>query len=254
MLRRSLLGAGLVGYAYDCLEGGQKINRSALAGYVAFATFVDYKYVLTYTDKSLGQVHKRVADRWLWCVQQNGGLYTKLAQAVSSMNHVLPPEYLDTLKVIQDHAPTVDHNQVEQVLLKSFGKTSSELFSYFEPEAIASASIAQVHRARLPDGTPVAVKIQKPAIAKQIEADLFMYRWLGFFLEKSFGLPLQWTIPYTSAQLRQETDFRIEANNSKLAEADIEPALRGKVSIPRVYEEFSNDRVLTCEWIEGGKS
>ena len=83
-------GSGL--YVYDTVEGGAKANRSARAAYVAFATFVEYKFVLGNTNESLGQIHKRVAERWLWCVRQNGGLYSKLAQAISSMNHVLPPE------------------------------------------------------------------------------------------------------------------------------------------------------------------
>ena len=99
LMRRMLLLAGVpvVGcYAYDTIEGGGKINRSTRAAYVAFATFVEYKFVLERTDQSLEQIHKRVAERWLWCVRQNGGLYSKLAQAVASMNHVLPPEYLET--------------------------------------------------------------------------------------------------------------------------------------------------------------
>jgi len=254
MRRAGLLGTALAGaWAYDTVEGGGKFNRSARAGYVAFATFVEYKFVLGNSKDSLSDIHRRVAERWLWCVKQNGGLYSKLAQAVASMNHVLPPEYLDTLSVIQDKAPTVGYDEVEQVLMQEFGKRSEELFAYFEKDAIASASVAQVHRATLKDGTKVAVKIQKPAIAKQIDADLFMYRGMAFFLEKAFSLPIMWSIPYTCAQLRQETDFRIEAENAALAEANIEPALRGHITIPKVYPEHSSKRVLTCEWIDGVK-
>jgi aarF domain-containing kinase len=254
MYRRALLASAVSGaYAYDTLEGGAKFNRSARAGYVAFATFVEYKFVLGNVDQPLNQIHKRVAERWLWCVRQNGGLYSKLAQAVASMNHVLPPEYLETLSVIQDKAPTVSPTEVERVLFEEFGKTSSELFLEFESEAIASASVAQVHRAKLKDGTRVAVKVQKPAIAKQIDADLFMYRNLAWFLEKAFSLPIMWSIPYTCAQLRQETDFRIESENGKIAAVNIEPDLKDSITIPKIYDDFSSKRVLTCEWIDGVK-
>lgn len=255
--RRALAsGLGLIGvssYAYDTLEGGAKINRSGRAAYVALATFVEYKFILGNTDYSLNEIHKRVAERWLWCVRQNGGLYSKLAQAVASMNHVLPPEYLETLSVIQDKAPTVRPSEVEKVLRQEFGKSSAELFATFEPEAVASASVAQVHRATLKDGTKLAVKIQKPAIAKQIDADLFMYRLLAYFLEKAFSLPIMWSIPYTCGQLRQETDFRIEAENGRLALENTEPDLKNSITIPKIYPELSSKRVLTCEWIDGVK-
>lgn len=252
--RLLLLSAPLAGaYAYDNLEGGAKINRSVKASYAAFATFVEYKFIMGNTNDSLSQIHQRVAERWLWCVRENGGLYSKLAQAVSTMNHILPPEYLDTLSVIQDRAPTVGYPAVEKVFLEEFRKTPEQMFLSFEKEAIASASVAQVHRAVLKDGTKVAVKVQKPAIAKQIDADLFMYRILAYLLEKAFALPIMWSVPYTCAQLRQETDFRIEASNGELAAANIEPSLQNKVTIPKIYKDVSSKRVLTCEWIDGVK-
>lgn len=251
---KAILPASAAGfYAYDTFQGGAKVNRSARAAYAGVATFIEYKFVLGRSDQPLERIHTRVAERWLWCVQQNGGLYTKLAQAISSMNHVLPREYIQTLQVVQDQAPTVSSEEVEQVLMEEFGKPSSEIFATFENKAIASASIAQVHQATLKDGTLVAVKIQKPQIRKQIDADLFMYQVLAFFIEKAFDLPVQWSVPYTCAQLRQETDFNIESNNSKLARDNIEVALKKSVTIPDVFPDYSTSRVLTTEWIQGVK-
>ncbi|KAH9255356.1 hypothetical protein BASA81_006475 [Batrachochytrium salamandrivorans] len=257
MLRKQLLAglavSGGAGYVYDVREGGAKVNRSLRTGAVAIATFIDYKFMLGNSNLSLSEIHLRVAKRWLWVVQQNGGLYSKIAQVVSSMNHVLPPEYIDTLSVIQDRAPFVGPEQVEQVIFEEFGKTSGQLFRTFDLVPIASASIAQVHRATLQDGTVVAVKIQKPDIKKQIAADLLMYRTIAGLIDYFFELPIMWSVPYTCEQLMQETNFRIEHDNALLAEANIEPALRHCITIPKVFGGFSTSRVLTCEWIDGIK-
>lgn len=254
MLKR-ILGTVVVGgaYAYDTLEGGAKFNRSFRTGIAGFATFVDYKFVLGNTNHTLSDIHLRVARRWLWVVQQNGGLYSKLAQVVSSMNHIMPPEYINTLAVIQDQAPYVGPEEVELVLYEEFGKHSWELFKQFDLVPVASASIAQVHRATLHDGTLVAVKVQKPDIKKQIAADLFMYRTVAWLIEYCFELPIMWSIPYTCEQLTQETNFEIERENARVAQLHIEPSLKKYITIPKVFGGFSSQRVLTCEWIDGIK-
>jgi len=240
-------------YADDTLNRGGIINRAAWTVYAAAGTFVDYKFVLTYTEEPLDSIHLRVARRWLRTTQVNGGLFSKLAQNVASMNHVLPPPIIETMSVIQDHAPTVDFDQVARVFREEFnGLSPDDLFDDFEREAVASASIAQVHRAKI-KGTDqkVAVKVQKPKIAKQIDADLFLYRVTAQLIEYFFELPIMWGVPYISAQLRQEVDFRIEAANAKMAAQQVDPSVKDFVHIPRVFDELSTKRVLVCEWIDG---
>ena len=248
-------GVGLGAWVYDThIEGSCVVNRSARAFWAAAGMTFDYKVTMQYSSLEPGQVHRRVAERWLWCVRNNGGLYTKLAQVVASMNHVLPAEIVEVLSVIQDRAPTVGYDEVQRVVREEFpGKRIEDLFDDFEPEAIASASIAQVHRAKLKDGTRVAVKIQKPLVSKQIEADLWSYQIAVRMVEFFFDLPVMWTVPYTCEQLRKETDFRIEAENAKVAERLTEPELRPIVSVPRVFDAESAKRVLTCEWIDAVK-
>lgn len=107
------------------------------------------------------------------------GLYLKVGQAIAMQAAVLPPAFQQKFAQLFDNAPQVPYNEVLRVFKKEFnGKTPDEVFlpGSFETEAIASASIAQVHRARLLDGTPVAVKIQKPEIATWIEWDLRSWR------------------------------------------------------------------------------
>jgi aarF domain-containing kinase len=167
------------------------------------------------------------------------------------MNHILPPQYNKTFSVLQDKAPTVPFAEVEKMFLEEFGKKPSEIFEYFDENAIASASIAQVHRARLKDGTNVAVKVQKPYIRNQIPADLTCYRIMLWCYEKIFNLPMYWSADYTCQNLRKEADFLNEAHNSERAARNLKD--RSDVHIPKVFWEHSTSRILTCEWIDGVK-
>jgi len=128
------------------------------------------------------------------------------------------------------------------------------LFEKFEMEPIASASIAQVHRAWLKDGTQVAVKIQKPEIQTQIEFDLACYRLLLYAVEKIFDLPVYWSAQYVSEHVRQETDFINEAKNSEQCQLFLNETgdyLKNQVHVPIVYWDKTTKRVMTAEWIEG---
>jgi aarF domain-containing kinase len=172
------------------------------------------------------------------------------------MNHVLPPQYLRLFQSLQDKAPTVDYEDIELIFRQEFnGRTPHEvsplssplslsfsfsfsflpLFSFivqvfarFDPEPIASASIAQVHRAWLSDGTPVAVKVQKPYIRPQMKWDLLCYRVLVWCLDYAFDLPMYWTglrlsfpcvvteqVDNICETLTAESNFLIEAQNTK---------------------------------------
>jgi len=92
----------------------------------------------------LKEVHQRAADRILAACLKNGGLYIKLGQGLVSMNHILPKEYLDTLKVLQDKCLSRGATEVENLFQEEFGKSHHELFQSFEEEPIAAASLAQV--------------------------------------------------------------------------------------------------------------
>lgn len=139
-----------------------------------------------WTGGSVPDLHVRNAERLFELLRANGGLYLKIGQAIAMQSAVLPPEFQKMFGRMFDDAPQVDWKEVEAVIKEDFGKSVEEVFGVsftgregmgvMERKARASASVAQVHWARLPDGREVAIKIQKPEIAKQIAWDLWAFK------------------------------------------------------------------------------
>lgn len=210
------------------------------------------------------ELHRRSAERMFDLLRHNGGLYLKIGQAIAMQSAVLPPEFQKMFARMFDDAPQDEWEKVEKVIREDFGgKSVEEVFGVsfagvegkgvMERTARASASVAQVHWARLPDGREVAIKIQKPAIRKQIKWDLWAFKVVMRVYTWWFDLPMYSMVPFVTERLMLETDFENEAKNSQVMRQLIneEPSLKGRVYVPPVYEELSTRRVLTTEWIEG---
>lgn len=260
VLRRRLLAtSGIVGttWAVDELYGHQVLQRSLRT----FRTgiYLLWEYKVRWTPETSGEVHARVAQQVVACMRKNEGLYVKFGQAMATMDVVLPNEWKRELNTLCDQAATFPFSQVRMVLEGDLGRTVEDIFEEFDENPIASASIAQVHKARLRPqcektgpGMVVAVKVQKPNIPAQNGCDLAMYKLVLNVMEYAFDLPLAWTYDYTRRQLEAELDFRIEARNAERAAREFEecPALRGKVIVPVVQDVASGERVMTMEWID----
>lgn len=138
------------------------------------------------TGGSVQDVHVRNAERLFDLLRANGGLYLKMGQAIAMQSAVLPAEFQKMFSRMFDDAPQDEWRDVEAVMKEDFGKGVEEVFDVsftgnegkgiMERSARASASVAQVHWARLPDGREVAIKIQKREIAKQISWDLWAFK------------------------------------------------------------------------------
>eukprot|EP00050_Salpingoeca_kvevrii_P001718 m.177494 g.177494 ORF g.177494 m.177494 type:complete len:541 (-) comp10438_c1_seq2:1159-2781(-) len=250
-LRWAALGTLIAAHQYDTHFCYARVNRAVRTVFTAAATIIDYKIVLDWYPERLSELHRRVATRWYNTCAKNGGLYIKLGQSISIMNHVLPPEYLELFANLQDQAPSVPFAEIEQVFVRDFGRKLSQVFVEFDEEPIASASVAQVHRAVLADGTQVAVKLQKPQIEYQLSWDLACYRLLAFVFEKAFELPIYWSVDSTCESLTREIDFKIEAMNMERAARDL--AGFSDIYIPKLHHDLSAQHVLTMEWIDGVK-
>lgn len=248
-------------WAHDEVYGYRRIQRTLLT--VKTGAILLYEYKVRWTPETSDDVHARVSKRLVDCLKRNEGLYVKFGQGMATMDVVLPEEYKRELRTLHDQAATCSFHEAREVVEKELGKKLDEVFAEFEEQPIASASIAQVHRARLHpslsaeagsndlEGLRVAVKIQKPNIPAQNACDLAVYKVILNVLEWAFDLPLAWTYDYTKRQLEAELDFCVEANNAKRAATELDECLqlRGKVMVPKVFDEVSGRHVMVMEWI-----
>ncbi|KAG1460769.1 hypothetical protein G6F56_005872 [Rhizopus delemar] len=242
-------------YSYDSHSEAQVLCRNLRTFYNGIAVAVDYKLNFKPTQlSSIESLHERVANRIFDVFEQNGGLYIKIGQVIGTQSAILPAAYQRRARKLFDSAPSVDFKAVERVFMQEFdGLHPSDVFAEFDLKPLASASIAQVHKARLKNGEVVAVKIQKPTIRKQMDWDLWAFRILLKVYEYAFDLPLAWTSDYVEEHMRMEADFKTEARNAQKAWMHLqkEKSLKEKVYVPKVYEEYSSTRVLVCEWVDG---
>jgi len=196
--------------------------------------------------------HRRGAGRLLDAAEALGGTLIKAGQFASTRPDLLPAPYVEDLASLQDRVPPQPFAVIGEAVARELGRPLPEVFSEFDEEPIAAASIAQVHRARLANGRPVAVKVQYPGVAALIEADLGALEAIFEAvarLEPQIRLHpiadyLRWTLPL-------ELDFRREAG----AIDDLRSALsdRDDVVVPEVVEDLTTGRLLVMELLEGVK-
>jgi aarF domain-containing kinase len=259
----ALLGAG---YAFDKLFYASSITRSLRTFKTGLTIGLDYKINFRAHPpfaNSIEEVHARNAQRIFELLRYNGGLYLKIGQAIAMQSAILPPEFAKMFQKMFDDAPQNEWADVERVVREDFGKSVEEVFGVsftreegkgmMEKTARASASVAQVHWARLADGREVAIKIQKREIVQQVGWDLWAFKVVAKAYTWWFEIPIYTLVPYITERLMLETDFENEANNAEEMRHLVhgEKRLAGRVYIPAVYRELSSKRVMTAEWIEG---
>jgi aarF domain-containing kinase len=256
---KSMVGVGLTlgtVFTVDHFCYYSRLGRSVKTMYVAGAVALDYK--LNFKKENLSDIenlHARTAQKIYNLCRDNGGLYIKYGQQIATVP-VLPPAYVKLFKQLFDDAPSHSFEIVKVILEREYQKPLDEIFSSFSENAVASASIAQVHKAVLREtGQTVAVKVQKPEIQIQMEADLFIYQTLMWAIEKYFTLPgLYHSAVYISDNLRQETDFIHEGKNSEKCFDLLQHSsknLKDSVYVPKVDWELTTKVAMVQEWIEG---
>jgi ubiquinone biosynthesis protein len=182
-----------------------------------------------------------------------GPTFVKFGQLLSTRPDVVPPDIVFELKGLQDQVTPFSFEEAEQVIREELGLTIEQLFLEFDETPIAAASIGQVHRAVLPNGRSVAVKVQRPEAPRQIEADLeLMYQVARLVGERVDALEFIDTVSLVdefARTIRQELDYRLEARNAEQFHRDF--VGHPHVRVPRVYWSYSRTRVLTLELLEG---
>ena len=178
------------------------------------------------------------------------GAIMKLGQTFGNFPDIVPAQFAEMLDRLHFEAPPMHFSLLRELVRNELGKDPEELFATFDTQAVAAASLGQVHLARLKSGEQVAVKIQYPGIARTIEAD---FRNIGVLL---FPARLGRDWEYLSRQfedvhrmLQQETDYEREAESLRRARDLFKP--EEGIVVPQVYKEYSTKRVLTMEYIPG---
>jgi ubiquinone biosynthesis protein len=183
-----------------------------------------------------------------------GATFIKMGQVMSSRPDLLAPQIIDELKVLQDRLPAFGFRRVRRIVEPDLGRPIADMFSEFEREPVAAASVAQVHRARLLDGTEVAVKVLRPSIRRQVERDatilIFGARLLALSPRLRLNDPVGHLRHFVEAIISQ-TDLTIEAKNYERFATNF--AAVQEVAFPIVHRELSSQRVLTMEFMRGVK-
>ncbi|MGE0787030.1 MAG: ABC1 kinase family protein [Sandaracinaceae bacterium] len=187
-----------------------------------------------------------------------GPSFVKLAQILSTRPDLVPDDIVQELRSLQDHVPPVPVAQIQEQILGELGAPVAEIFAQFDPQPLASASIGQVHRARVntPDGErEVVVKVQRPNIKQTIERDIELLYWLAKALERTVAesrtyQPVRLVEEFDRA-ISAELDFTLEADHATKFAKNFE--LKSEIRFPYVYRDFSARRVLTLEYFPGYK-
>jgi len=186
-------------------------------------------------------------------LEELGPTYVKVGQLMSLRPDLMPKEYVDELSKLYDRAEPFPFKEVKTIIESEMGKPIQEVFSKFEEEPIGSASIAQVHRAKLKDGSDVAVKIQRPGVTDDISADIdIMYR-LAHLAEKSIAKFRTYqatrVVREVEKMLKEELNFRQEAKNTQRMYENFKDT--SWVHIPKIYKEFCTGKVIVMDYIKG---
>jgi len=231
-------------------------------GFGQFVEQLNINYYLELGRKivTLGTAPKEIErlgqpQRMRLALEELGPTFIKLGQLLSTRPDLIPREYLDELKKLQDKVPSVPTEQIRIEVESELGYPLEELFAHFEAQPEAAASVAQVHRGRLHDGEEVVFKIRRPGIVKVIETDLDILMGLAYLVEHHLpGGDLYDPVGLVKEfrrTIHRELDFTREARTIERFTTNFKDD--ETVHIPRVHWEYCGETVLTMEYVSGIK-
>jgi ubiquinone biosynthesis protein len=193
------------------------------------------------------------ATRVRLALEELGPTFVKLGQVMATRVDLFPPRWIEELEKLHAEVPPVPFEAVLPELERALGRSPFEVFADIETRAHAAASIAQVHRARLADGTPVVLKVRRPGVREKIETDLRLLRRVSELVEAEMPEARRYRPAEIAAQfarsLEREADFATETRNIERFAKNF--AGDPHVVIPRIFPEWTSDLLLVQEHVEG---
>ncbi len=260
----SIKTIGRVGKRYRHLMRYQQIIGVILK--YGFENIIHAMHIDRYIESGLQLIpfvarHEKVEklsnnQRVRMALEELGPTFIKMGQVMSSRPDLIPVDLLNELAKLQDHVPPFDFEHVKTIITSEFGMPWDQVFTSMEEKPFASASIGQVHRARINGNDPVAVKIQRPGIRKTIEIDLEIIHHLASIMENNIEEAAVFSpvriVEEFARTLEKELDYSIEASSmERMAEQFKNDRT---IHIPGVFTSESSERVLTMEHINGIKA
>ena len=187
-----------------------------------------------------------------------GPVYVKLGQLLSTRPDLLPAEYIEALSTLQEEVPAVDWAEVEVLLRKQFSQSIEEIFASINYKPVAAGSIAQTHRAILKDGRAVALKVQRPGLSAVVEQDIALIRLIARLVAQTdFGqyYDIVSIAEEFSEALRNELDFTQEARYTDQLRQNLSNTRwfdSTQLVVPQIYWEYTTDKLIAMEWLDGG--
>ena len=235
----------------DSVRPQRKIGRLSEIGRVA--TRHGFGYMI---DRRRGNDDTQLADRGRRLremLDELGPTFVKFGQLLSTRPDVMPPDIVAELRRLQDDVTPIPFADVRRVIEEELGLTIEQAFVSFTEEPIAAASIGQVHRATLPTGDEVVVKVQRPDAPRQIESDLQLMRSAARVARDRVRsldfIDTEALVDEFGRAIRQELDYQNEGRNAETFRRNFGDST--EVVVPRVIWRYSTSRVLTLEYLEG---
>jgi ubiquinone biosynthesis protein len=188
-------------------------------------------------------------------LEELGPSFVKLGQLMSTRADIFPPEYIEEFRKLQDRVPPIPYSEIEKVIEEELKQPVAEIFSQFNQEPFAAASVAQVHHATLPSGEKVVVKVIRPGISKKVREDIRLMYYLADKIERSFdvGRILAPTnlVREFERTIFKEIDMLIEAGSIEKFAFNFREV--DELYIPKVYWDYITKSILVMERIDGIK-
>ncbi|XP_026869742.2 aarF domain-containing protein kinase 1 [Electrophorus electricus] len=248
-------------YLHSLSVDANDLSVVRFARAAATTAVISYDYLTAFRNVQSGtdeywllrsEVHKRSAERLRALCCANRGTFIKVGQHLGALDYLLPEEYTSTLKVLHSSAPQSTMDEVQQVVREDLGKELGQIFVSFQEEPEGAASLAQVHRAVLANGSVVAVKVQHPKVQAQSSRDIAVMEFLLQAVHWLFpDFAFMWLVEEAKRNMPLELDFLNEGRNAERV-ADMLKHF-DFLQVPKIHWDLSSRRVLTMDFAEGGQ-